>query len=267
VLDPTFSIPVNYSLPKDTTLFSYAPYLTVAANSADFSAALTFSGYLKYSFLLFKLEELKFDIDTAFDASVTLSASIGAEYNSTFTYAPSALSYSFVNVPGILSLGPAVTFAIGAQVAASAAVDVTTTFSVNLADGNVHVDALDEASSSTSGWVPTYNAAANISTSAEVNINPFVSLTVELAIDILGGLVDLSSGVTAKPTFNNDFLFTAAGGVDLTQVGGLNSSGDCSQGLAILSDFEFEVDLFVTEFYSTRLYEYRAEIADVCYAF
>lgn len=197
---------------------------------------------------------------------MTLSANVGASYNNTFSYAAPALSYSFVNVPGILSLGPAVTFAIGAEVAASAAVDITTTVSVGLADGNVHVDALHQASSSTSGWVPTYNAAANISASAEVDINPFVSLTVELEIEILGGLVDLSTGVTAKPTFNNEFVFTAAEGVDLTGVIGLNPDGECSQGLAIQSDFEFEVDLFVTQFYSTTLYEYKAEIADVCYS-
>ncbi|ORY10180.1 hypothetical protein BCR34DRAFT_486062 [Clohesyomyces aquaticus] len=266
VLDPTFTLPVSYALPPDTTLYSYPPYLTVAADQAGFNAALTVSGYLKYSFLAFKLEELYFDIDTKFDASVTLTANIAAGYNSTFTYAPSALTYSFVNVPGIISLGPALKFAIGAQVAATGAVDITTDLGISLADGNVHIDALHQPSSKTSGWVPTYKAGANISASVEVDINPFVDLTVELAIEILGGLVDLSSGLTAKSSFTNEFIFTAAEGVDLTGVHGLDPQGKCSQGLAIQSDFGFEVDLFVTQFYSTKVYEYKADIADVCYS-
>ncbi|PVI00592.1 hypothetical protein DM02DRAFT_614244 [Periconia macrospinosa] len=266
VLDPSLTIPVSLALPNDTTLFSYPPYLTVAADEAAFNAALTFSGYLKYSFLKFKLEDLYFDIDAAFDASVTLSASVAAGYNNTFTYATPALTYPLFNVPGIINLGPGLEFAIGAEVGASAAVDVTTEFGVALKDGNVHIDALNQASSSTSGWVPTYKAAANISANAEVEINPFVSLTVEVAIEVLGGMIDLSTGLSTKSTFTNDFLLTAGAGVDLTGVVGLDAQGQCSNGLAIKSDFDFDVDLFVTQFYNTKLWEYQAKIADVCYS-
>ncbi|KAF2705068.1 hypothetical protein K504DRAFT_440914 [Pleomassaria siparia CBS 279.74] len=267
VLDPSFTLPVNYSFPRNTTLYSSAPYLTIAADSADFGAQLTVSGYLKYSFLQFKLNQLYFDIDAGFDASVTLSASIGAGYNSTFIYAAPELSYQFVNIPGVLTLGPALTFSVGAEVASSAAVNLETTFSVGIADGNVHVDALNKSASSTSGWKPTYYIGSNISSNANVDINPYVSVTVELGIDILGGLVDLSTGLTAKPKFTNEFSLTDVAGFNTTAIKGLNSEGTCSQGLAVESDFELEVDLFVTQFYRTTLWDYKVDVADVCYTY
>lgn len=255
------------ALPAATTIYSYSPYLTVTADAASISSDITFSGYLRYNFLLFKLEDLYFDIDTSLDANVELSAAVTAAYSTTVAYTPTALSYSLVSVPGILTLGPEVTFAIGANITASAAVNVSTTFGLSIADGNVHLDAVNSANSGTSGWTPTYTAAANISANVPAALDPYISLTVELAINLFSGLVDLSTGLTAKPGFNNDFIFSGSEGVSLSGLSSETVKGadGCEQGLELKSAFVFALDAFVTQFYKVQLWTYEKELLDQCF--
>jgi hypothetical protein len=131
----------------------------------------------------------------------------------------------------------------------------------------VHVDLLDKSNTATSGWVPTYNASANISGKAEAQLNPTASLTVEIAISIFGGLVDLSTGLTASPGFKNDFILTAAAGVDLTGYEALTNGTTCEDGLAIDSEFVFDLVAFATEWYSTKLYSVDLPILKKCFEF
>jgi len=78
------------TLPCAITFYSYSPYLTVSADSATFASNVTFSGYLKYNWLLFSLEHLYFDLDTTYTSSLSLSASIDSDYSTSFTYSPFA---------------------------------------------------------------------------------------------------------------------------------------------------------------------------------
>lgn len=238
----------------------------MTADSGSVAAAVTFSGYLKYNWLTFSINDLYFDIDTDFSADLALSIDVTSSFDTTFTYAPDALSYSLISVPGILDLGPALQFAIGGEISVSEAVDLTTDVGMALADGNIHLDLLDEGNTSTSGWTPTYTASVNISGEVDAEINPYVSLTVEVAISFLGGLIDLSSGLTAKPGFNNTITLTAAEGVDLTGVSGTTSNGTCAEGLALESEFVFELDAFATQWYSADLYNTAIPLLDECYS-
>jgi hypothetical protein len=138
---------------------------------------------------------------------------------------------------------------------------------VGLADGNVHVDLLDESNTGTSGWVPTYSAHANISGVAEAQLNPTASLTVEIEISIFGGLIDLSTGITATPGFTNEFILTAAAGVDLTGYEDMTNATTCENGLAIDSEFVFGVKAFATEWYSTELYSVDVPILKSCFEY
>lgn len=266
ILDPSFTLNNAYSIAPNTVLFSQAPYLTVSADSASYTSNITFSGYLRYNWLLFKLEDLYFDIDTTFTSSVTLSAAVTSAYSNTFTYAPATLSYSAISVPGIIELGPALNFQVGAFVSASEAVDLTTTFGITLPDGNIHLDALNNDKTSTSGWKPLYSTTANISGVAVAQINPSASLTIELMIDFFGGLVDLSSGVTAKPGFTNTFTLSASEGGGASGPIGARADGTCSNGLAIESIFTFSVDAFATQWWSQEVYSVKVPIADECYS-
>jgi hypothetical protein len=264
VLDPTYTLSYSKVLAEDTTLFSDAPYLTVTADEASFTAAATFSGYLSYNWLTFSLTSLYLDIDTSFSSTLSLTATTGAAYDNTFTYSPSSLFYG-VTVPGVLELGPELTFAVDTEVIASEAVTLTTELDISLADGNIHIDLLDESDTTTSGWVPTYSVSAEISGQASAEFNPTASLKVEIALVVFGGLIDLSTGLTAKPGFDNSFVLTADEDVDLTGVTG-TSGGACGEGLLLKSTFNFELDAFATEWYSTDLYSVSIPIVDECFS-
>jgi hypothetical protein len=210
------------------------------------------------------LKDLYFDIDVGFSSTLELTAEVGASYNTTFTYSPSSLSYG-LTVPGILTLGPELIFAVDTEVYASAETTLITEVQVGLADGNVHVDLLDKSNTATSGWTPTYIANATISGVAEAQLNPTAKLTVEIEISIFGGLVDLSTGLTASPGFTNDFILTGSAGVDLTGYKNLTNSSTCENGLAIDSEFVFDVVAFATEWYSTTLYSVDLPILKQCF--
>jgi hypothetical protein len=266
VIDPSYTLSTAIALPSETTLYTYAPYLTVSADAASFSSHVTFSGYLSYNWLTFKVDDLYFDIDAEFTADLTLSADVTSSYSTTFSYSPSDLTYSLISVPGILTLGPELTFAVDAEVSASEAVTITTSAGIALADGNVHLDLLDESNTGTSGWTPTYTASADISGNATAEFNPTAALTVEISILFFGGLIDLSTGVTATPGFDNAFILTAAEGVDLSSVEDLTFSGTCAEGLELQSNFTFAVKAFATEWWSEEVYGVSVPLLDKCYS-
>ncbi|KUJ24151.1 uncharacterized protein LY89DRAFT_13540 [Mollisia scopiformis] len=264
-IDPSFTISPSLALTPDTVLYSYSPYVTVTADTASFTSNVTLSGYLEYNWFLFKMEKLYIDIDAGFTADLAISAEVTSAYSTTFTYAPTALFYG-LTVPGVLELGPQLQFSVDAEISASEAVTITSEVTLALADGNVHVDLLDESNAGTSGWTPTYTASANISGEVDAALNPTAALTVEIAINFFGGLLDLSTGLTAKPGFNNSFILTAAKGVDLSGVQNLTTSGTCAEGLELASNFPFSVEAFVTEFYSTELYSVDLPILADCFS-
>jgi hypothetical protein len=265
-LDPSYTLNTAIALPSETTLYTDSPYLTVSADAASFNSNVTFSGYLNYNWLLFKLEDLYFDIDADFRADLTLSADVTSAYNTTFSYSPPALTYSLISVPGILELGPELKFAVDAEVSVSEGVTITTSAGIALADGNVHLDLLNEENTSTSGWAPTYTASAEISGNATAEFNPTAALTVEIAINFFGGLIDLSTGVTATPGFDNAFILTATEGVDLSGVEDLTPGGTCAEGLELQSNFTFAVDAFATEWWSEEVYSVTVPLLDKCYS-
>jgi hypothetical protein len=264
-LDPTYTLNTAIALPE-TTLYTYSPYLTVSADAASFNSNVTFSGYLKYNWLAFKLEDLYFDIDADFVADLTLSAEVTSAYSATFSYSPSALTYSLISVPGILELGPELTFAVDAEVSASEAVTITAGVGIELADGNVHLDLLDESNTGTTGWTPTYTASTKTSGNVTAKFNPTAALTVEIAVNFFGGLIDLSTGVTAKSGFDNSFILTAAEGVDLSGVENLTTAGACSEGLELQSNFTFAIEAFATEWWSEEVYAVTIPLLDQCYS-
>lgn len=277
-LDPSVSISFSEGLADNTVLFSDGQYINVTADEAWFSSSITFSGYLKYNFWGFKLEALYFDLDTTFDSAVGLSVDVAAAYSHQLKYAPDELAYSLVSVPGVVQLGPGVAFAVGLDFDVSAAVGVTAGLSVNLPDGNVHLDLLDSSKSSATGWEPKYSSYANITEAADVRVDASADVTVELAIKLLGGLVDLSSGLTATPGFDNHFKLRgeqnlgAAGNFTSAPVASAEVPSDgliCAEknGVELATDFYFNLTAFATKFWSAELYHTRVPLWDLCYSF
>lgn len=239
--------------------------MSVTAEEASLEAAVTFSGYFRYEWLEFTVTDFYFDIDASYTATVEIEASVGASYNTTFTYTPATLSYDAISIPGILDLGPELKFSVSAAVGASAEVDITAKASVNLPDGNIHLDLLTQ-DLTTATWVPSYSVSATVSGKAVAQLDPYASLTIELAINLLSGIIDLSTGITASPGFQNTFTLAAGEGVDLTVVSDLNSTGGCSEGLEIESAFTFDILAFATEWWSDTVYAVTVPIADECYS-
>ncbi|KAJ4210835.1 hypothetical protein NW759_013138 [Fusarium solani] len=272
-LDPSVALSFGAGLPEDTILFKEDPWVTVKADQAEFASTVTFSGYLKYNFWGFKLEHLYFDIDTQFSADVALSADVAAAWSRSILYDPDSLTFNLIDVPGIVSLGPGVGFAVGVDIDASGAVSVTAGAGISIPDGNVHLDVLDSAKNSATGWVPQYTSYANVSESVEVGLNASTSVTVQLAVKVLGGLIDLSSGLTAKPALINKFTLdseqsaSASTNGTATHVGGASGGvvGDCD--VTFKSDFVFDLVGFATKWWSANLYHVELPITDVCYDF
>ncbi|GKU11714.1 isoamyl alcohol [Fusarium langsethiae] len=268
-LNPSLSLDFGAGLERDTILFSEEPFVSIKAEQAEFSSTISFSGRAKYNFWKFKMEHLYFDLNTRFSADVALSADVAAAWSRSILYDPDTLTFSVVEVPGILSLGPGIAFAVGVDVDTSAAVAVRAGAGISIPAGNVHLDALDGSKNSATGWEPQYTSYADISESVEVGLNASASLTVQLTFKLLGGLVDLSSGLTAKPEFVNKFSLDAvqSGHASNGGAGGSISTppGEC--GVALKSDFVFDLDGFATRWVKGNLYHVEVPITDICYAF
>ncbi|KAK1714570.1 hypothetical protein CaCOL14_007392 [Colletotrichum acutatum] len=297
-LDPSVSLSFAEGLAENTVLYSDGQYVNITADEAWFSSKITFSGYLKYNFWGFKLQALYFDLDTTFDSAVGVSVDVAASYSHALKYAPDALSYSLVSVPGIVELGPGVAFAVGLDFDVSAAVGVTAGLSVSLPGGNVHLDLLHGEKSSASGWEPKYSSYANITESADVRVDASADVTVQLAFKLLGGLVDLSSGITATPGFDNVFKLRGEQNLGVSGTIGSGSSSSSStigggnftskpaeltqvsvdvpkdglicaekNGVEFATDFYFNLTGFATKWWSGELYSTRVPLWDLCYSF
>lgn len=131
-----------------------------------------------------------------------------------------------------------------------------------MADGNVHLDFRNSSRTTTSA----YSATANITEKAAVSIDPFIDLSVELAFNVLGGLLDLSIGLDAQPRFNNDFTLSASQDASPTGVSQPTSTGSCGQGVEVVSEFVFNLFANVTQFWSDTIYSVTVPIADQCYS-
>jgi hypothetical protein len=276
-LNPKYSLNFAEGLDGPTTIFSDGKHIEITAEEAWFSSTLTFSGKLKYNFWGFKLKELYFDIDAEFDASSAVSARINAAFEEAVSYKPDALAYSLVDVPGVISLGPGVAFGLAVDVEASAAVDLYAGVDISIPAGNVHVDFLDGDKTGTSGWEPLYDSFANISQAADVRLDVGADVTVMLQFKLLGGLVDLSSGVTASPGFANTFKLRGEQDARVNgTVKGINAginipknALECADtnGIEFISDFLFSVSAYATKWWNKELYNVRVPVVDYCLPF
>ena len=263
--DDGLKISNTLSLPKQTSIYKQDPYIEVVADSGSISTEVTLSGKLSYSVSHAKLNTLSFDITGSMGADLALSLDVKAPYKQTFSYDPTPLAYNLIDVPGIIKLGPALAFKIGADVGAEAGVHVMSHLSTKIEKGNFHIDFVNQDASSATGWVPTFSAVTNITEKAAISVDPFIDVTVELGMSLIGGALDLSGGITAEPRLNNDFTLTASQSVDGSGKVTQPNDGSCSNGVAIKSEFQFSVTAFVTQFWKKTIYTVTKPIANQCY--
>lgn len=114
--------------------------------------------------------------------------------------------------------------------------------------------------------MPPDSATADINGQVQAYFNPSASLTVEIAAKAFGGLIDLSTGLTAKPGFDNSFALSGGAGVDLGGLKNITNTAGCTQGLQLNSNFTFGLDAFATQWYSATLYEVNLPLLNKCYS-
>ncbi|KAL1878214.1 hypothetical protein Daus18300_002131 [Diaporthe australafricana] len=273
VIDPgKLTYNSTWNLPSQV-LYEYDPYITVTAQSGQLDLSVGLSGYLEFDVGALSLDALYVDFETQVKSDLVLELGVTAPYNNTFAYTPAGLVYYIVNVPGIITFGPELLFSVGAEVDVAAAVDVVLDVGSEIANGTVHIDFVDFNATAAAGWEPTYHANVNISEKAAVAVSPFVSFTVGVEFELLGGALDLSGGLTPKASFPTTVTLDAgqdigAGSGENTTVSqpGGDTAAACENGAAVVSDFEFSLTAFVTQWYEQVIYDVKVPIADECYS-
>lgn len=255
------------------TLFEYEDYVSVTAKTADVEVDVTLGGYLDFDIWTLSLESMYVNIETAASAALTLDLNVTATYNDTFSY-DVGYEYYVLDVAGILTFGPEISLSVGAALDLDASVDVALDLGAAIANGTLHLDLVGPDATAAGGWdEATYYANLTLAEEASVDVTPFVSVTVGIDFEILGGLVDLSSGLTPRVSFPTTAKLGAE--QDIGVGSGTNgtftvtqpsSDGTCTNGLNVESDFQFTLDAFVTEYWSQTLYSYTADIVDECYS-
>ncbi|KAI8163438.1 hypothetical protein K4K49_000038 [Colletotrichum sp. SAR 10_70] len=240
-----------------TTLVATDP-LTIVANEAKLDTTVTLSGHVHYNFWKFKVDEFYIDLDYSSDLNLAITAAVNAQYSTNlYSYDPLSVTVSAFSIPGIIDVGPMVDFGLGIEFAASGSVNATVGVVSSIPEATVHLDFLNKANTIATGWKPQTNVTTDISAQVELQLNPYADLTVALGVKLFNGLLDMSAGIEAKPEIVNafavdlDFTYTSASGVTFTK-----PTGDqCINGAWFASTFHFNVDAFVTQFYTKSLYE------------
>lgn len=99
------------------------------------------------------------------------------------------------------------------------------------------------------------------------NLNS-IDFTVEFACKLFDGLIDLSSGVKAEPSF--PFVTTASLTQSVNTTSGsvtypnATSSSTCANGLSEEISFQFDVIAFATKWVDVTLYEYKTDLWSGC---
>lgn len=147
-------------------------------------------------------------------------------------------------------------FELGVEVAASGTVDISADLTADISNGYIHLDFLNSRNTVSSGWKPVYTHQINISLAIEAQVNPFVALTAAIGVVFLGGVLDLSSGITARPeilnVFDIDSSFDISNSANVTMPA--STDDNCLNGMWYSSAFVFIVSALVTQYYSLELY-------------
>lgn len=262
--DDGLTIAYNYSIPSDQTIVD-TDYVTVKVNEAYVNNSVSYAGHVKWE--LFKgVTEFTIDVDKSVYHYADLDVTLKSSYSDSWTWSPSSLTYSVIDIPGIISLGPSAGISFGGAITTAGAGVIGTQFTSQMPNGSIHIDFVNWDDSYSAGWETDYNANFTLTEDVSLTVKPYIDFTVEFACKLFGGLIDLSTGVKAEPAF--PFTTTATATQDFTNgtvsYPNSTSSNTCSNGLKEDIDFKFDVIAFATEWVDVTLYEYNADIWSGC---
>lgn len=204
-------------------------------------------------------------LETNTTSDLVLDLDTYVPYNTSFSYSEAVETYT-VDIPGVLSFGPEISFEIGAELAADVGVDVVLDLSSNIYNGTFTLDYVSNLTYAGS-WDPTFNISVRISEEAAVEVTPYITSTFTLDFEILGGEYNASGGISPTAKFPTEISLAAEQNIgkrsDVT-VMDVGSAG-CENGVLVDSDFDFSLDAFVTGKWDDEyLYNVTLSILDQC---
>lgn len=205
--------------------------------------------------------ELQIYLETNTTSDLVLDFAFGTAYNNTFRYTTGLEKY-LVNIPGVLSFGPDISFEIGAAVAANAGVDVTLDLASAITNGSFTLDYTGNLSYAGS-WDPTFDISVSVSEAAAVAVTPYVTSSFALDVQLLDGAYNVSGGIAPSSRFPTEIALAA------TQGGGGSGGGEtaaaCEDGVSVESDFTFSLYAFVAGKWNDEyLYNVTLAVLDSC---
>lgn len=206
--------------------------------------------------------ELEVYLETNTTSDLVLDLDFSVPYNTTFSHTEAIETY-IVDIPGVLSFGPQISFEIGAAVSADAGVDVVLDLSSALQDGTFTLDYTGNVSAA-GNWEPTFDISVTISEGAAVSVVPFVTSSFALDFEILGGAYNVSGGIAPSSQWPTEIALAAEQGVGKRTDAAAASTG-CENGFSVESDFNFSLYAFVTGKWNDEyLYNTTVAILDEC---
>lgn len=251
------------------TLYEFQNVVTLTATKATANVTINLAGYLDFDIWRRKFDALYVDIDAQADATLQLDLEASAEYANSFVF-DVGYDYHVVNLPGVMTFGPEISLAVGADLEMAASVSAGLDLGVTLPGSKLHLDLIGDTTEAKDWVEPTYHADLTLNGEASVNIAPFVSVTVEIDFNILDGLLDLTTGITPKVKFPTSAKLDATQVVEPVNgtvvIGPPAEDGTCKNGVKVDSGFEFTLNAFVTQFWEKIVYTHAVPFVEECYS-
>lgn len=256
----------NWTLPSNQTIIQ-TDYLTMQLNEGQVNNSVRYSGHATWD-LFGGITEFYLDLDKSLYHYADIEIAVMGPVSDTYDWTPELLSYAVLEIPGIISLGPAASISFGVTLATVGEVGFAGQFTTQMPNGTVHIDFVNWNESYSRGWEEQKEAVFNITEEITVTIQPFVDFTVEFACSLFGDLLDLSTGVKAEPSF--PFVTSASATQSYNSSTGnwthpnTTKSDFCANGLSEDIDFNFDIIAFATQWVNINLYHYEVDIWDGC---
>ncbi|TLD11694.1 hypothetical protein PspLS_11759 [Pyricularia sp. CBS 133598] len=253
---------------SNKTLINTKP-LYIHMDRARFTSTVQIEGHVHFNLAKMKLKEFNLQLTLDYDLDLNVTTRFNGRIPlDAISQSPLVAGISAIHIPGILNIGPRAAVSLGVETAAEGPVNVTAVYRSTMKGATARLDLLDKKGSKAEGWKPKTTGSADVSTRLQLQLNPFVDFTVEFAIRVFGGLMDLGSGITVRPTLVNAYVIGSnytqnETGIELTGPKCPDSAakGSCCFNSAWYeSRFWFEVRAFVTTFYRIPLYKVNVPI-------
>ncbi|XP_044715149.1 uncharacterized protein HRG_11417 [Hirsutella rhossiliensis] len=167
----------SYDMEHSKELFNYKN-VSLVADHLHIEAGVTFSGKIKMKW--FSVTECWFDMSGHAALDLGLQLQLMAQFQETISKSTSPLTFPLLAVPGIITVGPAVQFGVGMDIAAIAALTAEANVKLDFPNAQWHVDLVDGEKSKSEGFTPNTEANVKLGGRASLLMDPFIDFRKEV---------------------------------------------------------------------------------------